>query len=355
MLVSWNGFANATIGAKPLKVGFIMVESVSDWGWNWAHNQGRLYLESKLGTQVQTTMAENVPESAEVERVMEKMIAQGVKLIFATSYGYLEPAWRVAARHPDVIIMHCGRVNPHPMKNIGSYGICFGNYVNPDYVAGLVAGRMTKSNEIGYVGGHPVPALLLTLNAFTLGVRSVNPKAKVHVVWTNSWHDPPTEAEAAKGLIDKGVDVLSARVDSTLTIVETAEKNHIYSVAPYADLRQFAPKGWLTGNRLEWGPLYVRVTKSVLDHTWQSGDEKCNLNNEYGKLSSFGPAVPNEVQQEATVLLKEIEQGKFAVFKGPMKDRDGKERIPAGKIVNKDFLGGMNWAVCGVEGAIPKN
>jgi basic membrane protein A len=353
-LLAWGRFAGAAIDKGPLKVGFIMVESVSDYGWNWAHDQGRLFMESKLPNQVKTSVAENVPESAEVERVMEKMIAQGNKLIFATSYGYLEPAWRVAARHPDVIIMHCGRPNPHPMKNIGSYGICFGNHYNPDYVAGVVAGRMTKTNEIGYVAAHPVPPLLLTINALALGARSVNPKVKVHVVWTNSWHDSPTEAEAAKGLIDKGVDVLAAHVDSTVTVVQTAEKNHIYSVGYHADVHHLAPKGWLTGNRLEWGPLYVRIAKSVLDHTWEPGDEKCSSKDEYGKLSSFGPAVPKAVQKEATDLLSKIEQGKFVVFKGPMKDRDGKERLAAGQIADNGYLGKIDWLVPGVEGSVPK-
>jgi len=189
--------SSGEVELKPLKVGFILVGSHLDYGWNYAHDQGRLYLEKHMSGQVQTTLVENVPESADVERVMEKMIAQGNKVIFATSYGYLEPALRVAGRHPEIIIMHAGRSNQHPMKNVGTY---FATQHDPNYAAGIVAGRMTKKNEIGYVGAHPVPPLLVSLNAFTLGAHSVNAKVKVHMVWTNTWHDPVLEAETAKSL-----------------------------------------------------------------------------------------------------------------------------------------------------------
>lgn len=339
---------------QPLKIGFIMVGPVADWGWNYAHDQGRKFLEDKLKGRVQTTVAENVPESAEVERVMEKMIAQGNKLIFATSYGYLEPALRVAARHPDVIVMHCGRPNPHPMKNVGSYAIDFVNHFAPMYVAGIVAGCMTKKNEIGYVAAHPVPPLLQGLNSFTLGAHSVNPKVRVHVVWTNSWSDPAIEAEAAQGLIDRGVDVLAGHEDSTVTVVQTAEKHHLYSVGVHCDVHHLAKQGWLTGQHWDWGPFYVSITQSVLDHNWKPGDFHHGLKDGYGKLSSFGPMVPKTVQDRALSAWHDIEQRKLVIFKGPMKDRDGKERLPLGKIADDAYLGQMDWVVPGVEGSIPK-
>jgi basic membrane protein A len=341
----------AETGNQTLKVGFIMVESVADCGWNYAHNQGRLYLESHMPGQVKTTFAENVPESSEVERVMEKMIDQGNKLIFATSYGYLEPALRVAARHPDVVIMECGRFNSQPIKNVGTYAI---TYYDPMYAVGIVAGRMTKKNEIGYVGGHPVPPLILNLNAFTLGAQSVNPKVKVHVVWTNSWHDPPTEAEAAKGLIDNGVDTIVGHMDSAITVVQTAEKNHLYSIGQHADAHRLAPKGWLTGPCWDWGPIYVRISKSVIDHTWKTGNQRYGAKDGAAKLASFGPAVPKAVQQEAAALLEKTAKGKFVIFKGPMKDRDGNMRIPPGKVADNSFLENLDWVVPGIEGSIPK-
>jgi basic membrane protein A len=338
----------AGAGDQPLKVGFIMDGPISDQVWNFAHNQGRLYLESNLHGRVQTNFVEKVPETAESERVMEKLIAQGNKLIFATSYGYLEPVLRVAARHPDVLFMYCGRCNPKPMKNVATY---FARYHEPLYVAGVVAGRMTKRNEIGFLAGHPVPEVLTIVDAFTLGARSVNPKVRVHVIWINSWNDPVTEAEAAKSLAERGVDVL---VGETITVVRSAEKNHLYSAGYCGDLHDLAPNGWLTGQCWNWGPLYAKVANSVLDHTWKPGDGRYGLEDDYVRLSPFGSSVPNKVRQEALNLLKEIAQGKLVIFKGPMKDREGKERIPAGKAADDNYLETLDWLVPGVDGALPK-
>lgn len=343
----------AIVNQKPLKIAFLTVGPVTDFGWNWAHDQGRIYLESQLHGQIETTLAERVPESAEVERVMEKMIAQGAKLIFATSYGYLEPALRVAARHPDVTIMNCGRPNPHPMKNMGSYAPSFVKQFAPMYVAGTVAGKMTKKNSIGAVAAHPVPPVLLSLNAFTLGARSINPKVKVNVVWTNSWSDAPTEAEAAKGLIDRGVDVVMSHVDSPITVIQTAEKNHVYAVGTQADVHHLAPKEWLTGERWDWGPLYVQITQSVLNHTWKSGNDPFSEKYNFGRLSTFGSAVPKSMQKQATDLLGQFSEKKISVFKGPMKDREGKERIAAGRVASDDELAKINWFVPGIEGSVP--
>ena len=279
------------------------------------------------------------------------MIAQGTKLIYATSYGYLEPVLRVAARHRDVVIMHCGRLNPHPMPNVGTY---VDSYQDPVYAAGIVAGRVTKKNEIGYITSHPVPVVIRMLDAFTLGARSVNPKVKVHVVWTNSWNDPPMEAEAAKSLIDSGVDVIVNHSDSSITAVQVAEKNHIYSIGFHADIHHIAPKGWLTGPRWDWGPFYVKTTKSVIDHTWKSGDRVLTLKDGIDKLSSFGPAVPLVVRKEALDSLDKIRQGKVTVFKGTLRDRDGRERLHAGQTVSDTDLASIDWVVAGVEGPIPK-
>lgn len=350
--LAFNQSSFAVVNQKPLKVAFLTVGPVSDFGWNWAHDQGRIYLESKLRGQIETTLAERVPESAEVERVMEKMIAQGAKLIYATSYGYLEPALRVAARHPDVTIMHCGRPNPQPMKNVGSYAPSFVKEFAPMYVAGTIVGKMTKKNAIGVVAAHPVPPILLSLNAFTLGARSVNPKVKVNVVWTNSWSDAPTEAEAAKGLIDRGADVLLSQVDSPITVVQTAEKNNVYVVATQADVHHLAPKEWLTGEHWEWGPLYVQITQSVLNHTWKPGNDSYGEKYHFGKLSTFGASVPKSLQQQATDLLHQFSEKKVSVFKGPMKDRDGKERIAAGRVASDEDLAKINWFVPGIEGSV---
>jgi basic membrane protein A and related proteins len=345
-----NVLASASDKA-PLKVGFITVGPVTDWGYNYAHDQGRKYMETATPKQVETSIVEKIPESAEVERVMEKMIANGTRLIFPTSYGYLEPTLRVASRHPDVIFESAGRTVSPGVKNVGTY---FAKQYEPMYVAGVVAGRMTKKNELGFVAAHPVPQVLQNINAFTLGVRSVNPKAKVHVIWTNSWSDAPTEAEASKGLIESGVDVLTMHLDSPITVVQTAEKYGIMSVGYHADLKKFAPKGWLTGEMWNWGPLYVKIAESVRNGTWKSANDRYGMKEGYAKLSSFGPSVPAKVQAEALATKRKIENGDYLVFQGPLKDRDGKELLAAGKRPDSNLIENMNWLVVGVEGPLPK-
>jgi len=337
---------------QPLKIGFITVESVSDMGWNYAHNQGRLYMERALKGQVETSVVENIPENAEVERVMEKLIAQGNKMIFATSYGYLEPAVRMAKRHPDIFIFYVGRPSPDFVKNLTAY---INNPYQPMYVAGVVAGRMTKCNKIGYVAAHPVPPVLINLNAFALGARSVNPKAEVHVVWTNSWSDPPTEAEAARGLIDQGADVLAAHLDSTVTVVQIAEKNRLYSVGYHADIHHLAPQGWLIGQKWNWGPLYVKTVQSVLNRIWKGGNYLATSKENCAELSSIGKGVPPAVKKEALDLWAKIKADKFTIFRGPLKDRDGKIVIPAGKALDDTLLSQTDWVVAGIYGNLPKN
>lgn len=339
----------AATSQAPLRVGFITVGPVSDWGWNYAHNQGRIFLESHVPGEVVTTVVENIPESAEVERVMEKMIAQGYRLIFSTSYGYLEPAQRVAKRHPEVVIMQAARSAKE--SNLGSY---MGSIYEPMYVSGLVAGKMTKKNNIGFVAAHPVPVILQDINAFTLGARSVNSKVKVRVTWTNSWSDPAIEAEAAKGLIESGADVIGVIQDNPITVVQTAESGGVYSIGLHSDAHKFAPKGWLTGAKWNWGPLYVKIARSVENHTWKASSDWLGTKEGTVDLSSFGQSVPKSVQQEAIAMKQRIGQGRFTVFEGPLKDRDGKMRLVAGQRADAKWLAGMDWFVAGVEGPLPK-
>lgn len=332
-----------------LKVGFLCVGSISDWGWNYAHNQGRLYLEAQMPGKVQTMIAEKIPESAEAERVLERMIAQGCKLIFTTSYGFLEPALRVAARHPDVTFMQVNRFNT--AKNLGTY---FSHQYQPMYIAGTVAGRMTKTNKLGFLGAHPVPPLLQAANAFTMGARSVNPKATTTVVWINNWSDPPTEAEAIKSLTEGGVDVIGHIQDNQNTITKVDDGLGLYTVGCYTDAHKLAPKGWLTGACLDWGPFYVKTVKSIMDGTWKSGITAAGMEGGYIKLSSFGQAVPKSIRQQALALENDIKTGRFVIFKGPLKDREGQERLRAGEKADIHWLSTMDFFVDGVKGALPK-
>jgi basic membrane protein A and related proteins len=339
----------AKSGSGPLKVGFICGGPIADLGWNYSHNQGRLYLESKLPNQVKTTVVENVPETGEVERVLEKMIAQGYGLFFLTTYGYFEPTLRVANRHPDVIFMQLGR--NESTKNLGTY---YDLLHEPLYVAGTVAGRMTKTNKLGFVGGHPVPPVLQSINAFTIGARSVNPKAVTKVIWTNSWNDPPSEAEATKGLAETGVDVVTYATSNQSAILKTAESSGIKAVGVFADARQFAQKGWLTGACLEWGPFYVKVVQSVLNHTWKAETQKCGIKEGCYKLCEFGPAVPVDVSKQAKALEQDLKSQKIVIFQGPLKDRDGKVRLAAGQKADMKWLANMDFLVEGVQGSLTK-
>lgn len=332
-----------------LKVGFLCVGPVTDWGWNYAHNKGKLYLEKQSAGQVKATIAEKIPESAEAERVMEKMIAQGSKLIFTTSYGFLEPALRVAKRHPEVKFMQVNRFQT--AANLGTY---FSHQYQPMYLTGLTAGRMTKSNKLGFIAAHPVPPLLQAINAFTLGARSVNPKAETHVVFINSWSDPALEAEAVKSLVETGCDAIAHAQDNQTTIMPTCENMGVYSAGFYTDAHQLAPKGWLTGACLDWGPFYEKVAKQVKDNSWKSCSYTAGMEGGYIKLSSFGKAVPKAVQQEVLAKEKLIENGKFVIFQGPLKDREGKEQIAQGQKLDLKQLSEMNWFVPGVHGALPK-
>ncbi len=339
--------AESQTNPQPLKVGFVLCGPITDNGWNQSHNDGRLYLEKTMGSKVQTIFAESVPENSEAGRVIEKMIAQGVKIIFTTSYGFFEPALQAAARHPDVVFMQINRYSEQKRANVGVY---FPYYFEPMYAAGVVAGKMTKTNKIGFIVGHAVSNVLAVVNSFTLGAQSVNPKVKVHLVCTNSWNDPVTESEATKALAESGVDVVASNLDSSLTVCLAAEKAKIYCIGTHFDLKKQIPKSWLTGASWNYGPLYVRIVQEIIDGSWRSGTNYYASKDGYARLASFGSIVPSKVQKEALNALQKINQEKIIVFSGPIKDSTGKLRIPAGKTADNHCIEQMNWVVPGLEG-----
>ena len=333
------------LAGKKIKVGFIYVGPVGDAGWTYAHDQGRKYLERKMPN-VETMYLESVPEGSESATAMENLIAMGCKIIFATSYGYMDAVLQVAKKHPDVVFVHCSGYKR--AKNVGTY---FGRIYEAEFLSGIVAGMMTKKNKIGYVGAHPIPEVIRGANAFTLGVRKVNPRATVHVVWVNAWYDPPTEKEAALSLIEAGCDVIAQETDSPAP-QQACEEKGVYCIGYNTDMRKFAPKYNLTSRVWHWGVVYSYIIKRVLNGTWKSEDIWWGMREGLVGLAPFGPMVPKKVRNMVEKYKKLIVSGKFHPFTGPIYDQKGGLRIPKGKVATDKELLEMSYFVKGVVGEI---
>lgn len=329
-----------------IKVGFVYIGPVGDAGWTRAHDAGRLYLEKTLPN-VKTTPVENVPETAsDAERVLTNLAMEGHKIIFATSYGYMDATISVAKKFPDVIFMHCSGYKID--KNVGTY---FGRIEEPRYLSGLVAGKMTRTNIIGYVGAHPIPEVVRGINAFTIGVRKVNPRVQVRVIWTKTWYDPPSEREAAESLLDFKADIIAQHQD-TYAPQQAAQERGVFGIGYNTDMSVFAPKAHLTAPIWNWGPYYVEVVKSVRDGTWKPSQFWEGMKYGIVDLSPFGPMVPDEVKKLVEDERKKIAEGRLTVFEGPLKDNKGVERLKPGEKLSDDAQLKMNWFVEGVVGEV---
>jgi simple sugar transport system substrate-binding protein len=335
----------------PLKVGFVYVSPIGDAGWTYQHNLGRLAMEKALGAQVSTTAVEAVAEGADSERVMRDLVAQGHQLIFATSFGYLEPALRVAADHPGVLFEHAGGFKT--AKNLNTYNARF---YEARYLAGLLAGKTSKSGIAGYVAGFPVPEVVQGINAFALGMRAVNPKAQVKVVWLNTWFDPPREREAATSLINQGADVLTNHSGSPA--VPQIAQAHFASkgvrvIAYQSDMSRHAPDAQLTAITHQWGAYYTRVAEAVRKGTWQAKPVWGGMKDGFIALAPFSPSVPADVAALVRKREADIVAGRFHPFSGKLIDNHGDVRQAAG-VMDDTALASMNWFVQGVVGSLPK-
>lgn len=332
---------------EPLKVGFIYIGPVGDAGWTYAQDLGRQYLEENMN--VETTFIENVPENADAERALTQLAEQGNKLIFATSFGYMDYVQNVAKKYPDVIFMHCSGFKTQ--DNAGTY---FGRMYQPRYLTGILAGEMTESNTIGYVAAHPIPEVIRGINAFTLGVRSVNPDAVVKVVWTNTWYDPATEKEAAKSLLESGADVIAQHQD-TPGPQQAAQEAGAYAIGYNADMRQFAPQATLTSPVWNWGPYMLEVAQGVQDGTWKNDQYWGGLEDNVVDVGPFNEdLVSKELQDEILAQKQDMIDGKVSVFAGPIKDQSGAVKIADGEVMSDGDMLSLDWFVEGVEGTIPQ-
>lgn len=327
-----------------LIVGMIVGGSANDAGYNQSQADGLAELKKNLPC-VKTIFAENVPD-ADAQRVMEGMIQQGAKLIFPAGSPYQDPALAVAAKYPNVAFMHPGGFKQAP--NFGTY---FGTTQFHWYLMGVAAGKMTKTNKIGFVGGMPLGFSLGNINGFHLGARSVNPKVETRVVFTNAWLDRAKEAAATNALIDQGVDVVGMHIDSPVTVVQTTESRGAFSIGFQSNaVQQFAPKGWITGLGFTWGGLMTDAAKQVIAGTWKRADLRAGVAEGYMAIAPFGPSVPKDVQELVLSQAKDLGSGKLKPFTGPIKDQDGNIKIKDGEVWGNEKMASFDWFVEGIVG-----
>ena len=336
---------SASPSADVQKIGYIYVGPQTDMGYNYSMDLGRQYLEDKFDG-IETTYFDNIPETADVSRVMERLIQDDHSIIFATSYGYLDYAIEVGKEHPDVDILHAGGLKTS--DNVGTY---WADSDDAMYLAGMVAGSVTESNQLGFIGAFQIPQLLRTINAFTKGAQSVNPDITTTVVWTGAWLDPATEAEAANSLIDSGVDVIAGQVDSPLTYSQTAEKRGVYVIGKDVDISDRAPNAWLTGASWNWGPMMTQIVEEINAGTWEPSHVRGTLKGGDVILDPFGPAVSDEVKQLVLAEKEAILSGEKVVWTGPLVKQDGSVAVPDGKVMAIDEIETMDYLIQGVIGS----
>lgn len=348
MLMSFGVVTNATpkkIAKKDIKVGFLYVGTVGDEGYTYSHEQGRKYLEKTL--KVKTVMIENVKEDPnEVQKQIDNMVDQGVNVVFGTSFGFMDGMVKAAKKHPDVVFMHASGY-----KTSDNLGVYFGRMEQPRYLSGIAAGLKTKTNKIGFVVAYEIPECVRGLNAFALGVRSVNPKAVIKVTWTHTWYDPAKEKEAAKALLDQGCDVLGQDQDSSATMV-AAEERKAFGVGYNTDARDRAPKAYLTAAIWDWGPYYVKVVESVINGTWKSGNYWGGMQDGIVKVAPLTKLVKAGTKEAIAKAQKRILSAANMEFAGPIYDNKGKLRVPKGKTLTDAEQLSMDWLVQGVEGKV---
>jgi len=341
--------ASAPAKPAPLKVAFAYVGPVGDAGWTFAHDNGRKAVEKEFGDKVVTSFVEKVPEAADAERVFRDMIGQGNKLIFGTTFGYMEPMLKVATDAKDVKFEHA--TGYKTAENLRTYD---SRTYEGAYLAGVVAGGMTKSNVLGVVGSIPIPEVIRNIDSFTLGAQSVNPKIRTKVVWVNEWFNPPKETEAAQSLINGGADVLMQNTDSS-AVLQTAEKAGKYAFGWDSDMTAYGPKAHLASAIINWGPYYIKATKDALDGSWKTSPEKVWWGVKEGAIDivSISDKVPADLQDKLAKVKAGLKDGSHVIWKGPIVGSDGKEVLKKDEVADDKFLGGIKFYVKGVEGKVP--
>jgi len=334
--------------AEPLKIAFAYVGPVGDGGWTFAHDNARKAVEKQFGDKVVTSFVEKVPEAADAERVFRDMAGQGNKLIFGTTFGYMEPMLKVAADLKDVKFEHAtGYKQADNMRTYDS------RTYEGAYMAGVIAGGMTKSNTLGVVGSIPIPEVIRNINSFTLGAQSVNPKIKTKVVWVNEWFNPPKETEAAQSLINGGADILFQNTDSS-AVLQTAAKNKKFAFGWDSDMTAYAPDAHLASSVINWGPYYIKATQDALDGKWKGGEASWwGVKEGAIDIVSISDKVPAELKAKVDAVKAGLKDGSFVIWKGPIVGSDDKEVLKKDEVADDKWLGGVKFYVKGVEGKVP--
>ena len=334
--------------AEPLKIAFAYVGPVGDGGWSYAHDNARKAIEKEFGDKIDaSTYVESVPESADAERVLRDFVGQGAKLVFGTTFGYMESMVKVAADHPDVKFEHATGYKTAP--NLRTYD---SRTYEGAYLAGVIAGGMTKTNTLGVVGSVPIPEVVRNINSFTLGALSVNPKIKTKVVWVNEWFSPPKETEAATSLINGGADILFQNTDSP-AVLKTAQEKGKRAFGWDSDMTAYGPKAHLGSAVINWTPYYTKAVKDVLDGTWTTGQAWGGVKEGAIDMVSIADDVPAEIKAKVDEVKNGLKDGSFAIWKGPLMDNAGHEVLAQGVVADDKFLGGIHFYVKGVEGKVP--
>ncbi|GGE20737.1 BMP family ABC transporter substrate-binding protein [Aureimonas endophytica] len=326
-----------------VKAAFVYVGPVGDFGYSFAHDQGRKFLAEKLGDKVETSFVENVAEGPDAERVIRKLAQDGNDIVFATSFGFMEPTVKVARQFPKVAFEHATGFKTG--KNLGIYN---SRFYEGRAVLGTIAGMMSKSGKGGYVASFPIPEVVMGINAFTLAARKVKPDFQTSVVWVNSWYDPAKEADAAKALMDQGADVITQHTDSPGPL-QAAEQRGAIAFGQAWDMIKFAPNAHMTAIVDHWGPHYVSSVQALLDGTWKPGDVWGGMKEDFVEMAPWNPKMPEDVKAAAQKIVDGTKDGSYKVFTGPIKDQKGAEKIAAGQVIPDADLLKMDWYVEGVR------
>jgi basic membrane protein A len=332
--------------AKDIKAAFVYIGPVGDGGWTYSHDLGRKVM-AKLPYVKETNYIESVPEGAESVRIITSLAQKGYNLIFTTSFGYMDPTFEVASKYPEVTFMHCSGYKAS--DNMGTY---FGRMYQPRYLAGVIAGKMTKTNVIGYAAAFPIPEVIRGINAFTLGVRSVNPEAVVKVVWTQTWFDPAKERDAAESLLDVDADIITMHQD-TPAALQAAEKRGAFAIGYNSVMQEQVPNAWLTAPVWNWGTVYTKIAEEVHNGTWKSQKLWGGIAEGYVDLAPMSDKVPADVKTYVTKQRDKLASGEIHVFAGEIKDNKGNIAVESGKTMTDAEMLGMNFLVEGVQGNIP--